>query len=215
MKYKSRSIYCQTIWAAINSTFRDWEESTRQWDRRTSSASGSLLIWRYNQVKGAFLKRLCRSWRTRWTGKSGAAVTQNVWNSHRFFVAYPPHWDIDREKDAGRKKLSEAIIKTAGNVDIGLNLGRKYCNRYPKRSHLSKRSINAIPFVHFNEISTACCCLCCHPNHVLRLFVEARVFLRLACEGRRHIDIILGYLLHHPRLPSTAQTKTNVVKTKI
>ena len=39
---------------------------------------------------------------------------------------YPPHWDIDGVKDAGRKKLYDAIIQAAGKVDVALVLGRTY-----------------------------------------------------------------------------------------
>ena len=40
--------------------------------------------------------------------------------------AYHPHWDIDGEKDVGKKLRSDAIIQAAGKFDVALNLGRTY-----------------------------------------------------------------------------------------
>ena len=37
---------------------------------------------------------------------------------------YPPHWDIDGKKGAGRKKLTEAIMQAAGKADTALVLGK-------------------------------------------------------------------------------------------
>ena len=44
---------------------------------------------------------------------------------------YPPHWDVDGKKDAGRKKLTEAIMQAAGKADVALVLSKTYRNRNP------------------------------------------------------------------------------------